>query len=594
MNEQYNDNQHNENTNANGVNFTMTDSNTNENQTKTSSEQNVAQSREAAADTTYHRSYINQNDPNATTYVNGNSTTPGGNASGGASQSGAPIYATYTPGGSDTQSSQNYYGNTQNMQGQNMTNQQEEKEYPYANHQTYAEYTTKVGNGAATSLKTKPKKEHKVWKFVGKAVAFGAIAGCVMIGMTFAFNRISGTGKNGNSSVATTTTTSGTVKTTSTSSKSGNTVSSIAKDVMPSIVSITSTFQASNSSDFNNFYYWFYGGNDSSSKEQTGSGSGIIISETDSQLMIVTNNHVISDTTYGDATKVQVTFSNDKIVEATVKGTDSDADLAVLTVNKSDLDSDTLKSIKIAVIGDSDSMSVGDDVVAIGNALGYGQSVTTGVVSALNREVQLEDKTMTLLQTDAAINPGNSGGALLNMNGELIGINSVKYASDAVEGMGYAIPMQIAQPIVEELMNEEAVEEGEEAYLGVYGNDISSDLSSVYNMPEGVWVKNVTDNSPAEKAGIQQRDIITKFNKHNITSMSGLQEQIARKKAGTKVTITVQRQGSNGEYKEVELQVTLGKKSEAATSTENNPNSNNNSQDDDQSQGNGWDDFFNR
>lgn len=573
MSEQYNNS---ENENQNNVNFTMADGQ-NPVQENPNAGQQTVDSQNASGDSTYHRSYINQHDPNATTYVNGQNA------------SGTPVYATYTPGAGKAQgNSYNggnaYSGNTQSGQYQN------QREYPYANQQTYANYGT-TGNGRTSSAKMKQKKDHKIWKFVGKAVAFGAIAGCVMIGMTFAFNKITGSSSADNSVK---TTTSGTVKTTSSTSQSGGSgVATIAKESMPSIVSITSTFQASNSNDFNSFYYWFYGGNDSSAKEQTGSGSGIIIGETDSQLMIVTNNHVISDSQYGDATKVQVTFSDDKTVDATVKGKESDSDLAVLTVNKSDMASDTLDTIKIAVLGDSNAMQVGDEVVAIGNALGYGQSVTTGIVSALNREVQLEDKTMNLLQTDAAINPGNSGGALLNMNGEVIGINSVKYASDAVEGMGYAIPMETAQPIIEELMNEEEVEKGEEAYLGIYGNDVSSDLSSAYNMPEGVWVSNVTDNSPAEKAGIQQRDIIVKFNNHNITSMTGLQEQIAKKKAGTKVTITVQRQNSNGEYKEVEIDVTLGKKSEASTSTENNPSQNSDSQrQQEQQQDDGWGNFF--
>ena len=458
-----------------------------------------------------------------------------------------PQYATYSLNGSATNSAYNQ----QNYQGQN-------------------------GN---TPRPPKKKKEHKAMKFVGKAIAFGAIAGCVMFGVTFGFNKLA---HKGDKAVTTTSSSTETVKTTTSTSGAAieGSVSAIVDNCMPSIVSITSTFEATNNAnDFSDFYYWFYGGNDSSSKEQTGSGSGVIVSETKDQLMVVTNNHVINDGKYGDAKKVQVTFANEKIVDAVVKGKDSDADLAVLTVNKSDLSDEDLKVISVAVLGDSTKMNVGDQVVAIGNALGYGQSVTSGIVSALNREVSLEDRTMTLLQTDAAINPGNSGGALLNIKGELIGINSVKYASDQVEGMGYAIPMEIAKPIMEELMNETAVAKGEEAFLGIYGSDVSNELASSYDMPLGVWVSNITDDSPAEKAGIQQRDIITKFNDHTITSMNSLQEQIAKKSAGTKVTLTIQRQNNNGKYEEMEIEVTLGKKSEASNSTENNPTDDKNQSD---------------
>ncbi len=569
--------------------FVMSDSSKEPADSKSSETENNAE----AQGTTYHRSYINDNDPNARTYINGRAEQKPDNH-------GEPrFYAGYEPKGSYSNQSGGYY-NQQGYQGGNgYSNSGYNNTYQNANaggyQNSYTGYT-------APAKQPKPKKKmsdkaKKTWAFIGKAAAFGAIAGLIILGMNAAFYKIANKNNAGNKTTTTTGTT-GTVKTTSGGEKSDTSdVSQLVKNVMPSIVSITSTFNATNSSDFNSFYYWFYGGNDSNAKEQTGSGSGVVIGETDKQLMIVTNNHVISDNSYGDATKVQVTFSDDKTVDATVKGTDSDADLAVLTVNKSDMEKDTLESTKIAVLGDSDSMNVGDSVVAIGNALGYGQSVTRGIVSAMNRDVQLEDRTMTLLQTDAAINPGNSGGALLNMNGELIGINSVKYASDAVEGMGYAIPMVIAQPIIEELMNEEEVKASDAAYLGIYGNDISTDLSGVYDMPEGVWVKEVTKDSPAEDAGIQQRDIIVKFNEHKITTMKGLQEQIAKKKAGTEVTITLKRQDSDGGYKDVELKVTLGKRSEAGSEFDN---YNNNQQDnqDNQTQenipffGDGFDNFF--
>lgn len=529
----------------------------NQNPSQNQPQTNPAGTTGAQEDTTYHRSYLNDSDPNAKTYINaGTQETSNGTANANNANAGnaavPPVYATYTPGGQQTQQTNAGAGQTWNAQA----------------------YTNAAPNAKPAKPK-KPRKHYQWPKFVGKAVAFGAIAGCIMIGMTAVYRHFD---HSGGSATQATMTTAGTVKTTSSSSSSSGSVSDLVNNVMPSIVSITSTFQASSNSNFNDFYYWFYGGNNQNSKEQTGSGSGVIVSETDDQLLIVTNNHVVSDNSYGDAKKVQVTFSDDKTVEATVKGADSDADLAVLTVKKSDLEKSTLETVKVAVIGDSDSVNVGDDVIAIGNALGYGQSVTRGIVSAKNREVQLEDKTMTLLQTDAAINPGNSGGALLNTSGELIGINSVKYASDEVEGMGYAIPMAIAQPIIEELMNEEEVGSNEQAYLGIYGTDVGSELAQSYNMPEGVWVRNITDNSPAAEAGIQQRDIITKFNDHEISSMESLQNQIAKKKAGTEVTLTVKRQSNNGEYKEMKIKVTLGNKKDAKDTTENNPQSSDNAQ----------------
>ena len=497
-------------------------------------------------DSTYHYSYVNQNRNAAQTnenYANG--------AQQAQQQAQQTEYVTYS--NSQTGNASPY--RPANYQYQNNTNTGNANAYASTN--GYGYQNGKMTQNGAGAQKKKGAGV-KVVKFVGGAIAFGAIAGCVMIGMTTAFQKVTGQNTTAsNRTIATTTSAKGTQN----SSAKGST-SSVVSSVMPSIVSITSTFESS-SGNLEDFYYWFYGGNDSGSSEQTGSGSGFIISETDEQLMVVTNNHVISDESYGDAKKVQVTFSDETTVDATVKGTDSDADLAVLVINKSDVSEDTLGKIKIAVLGDSESMNVGDDVIAIGNALGYGQSVTTGVVSALNREVQLTDKTMTLLQTDAAINPGNSGGALLNANGEVIGINTVKYSASEVEGMGYAIPMATAQPIIEELMNEETVPEGEQSYLGIQGDKVDSELAQSYNMPEGVWVSAVVEDSPAAQAGIQKRDIIVKFNDHSIASMESLQEQLAKKKAGTKVTITVQRLDSDGEYKDVELEVTLGKKSEA-------------------------------
>ena len=272
------------------------------------------------------------------------------------------------------------------------------------------------------------------------------------------------------------------------------------------------------------------------------------------------NNHVVSD-----ATTLTVCFYDDQTVSAEVKGTDSSSDLAVVAVKLSDISSDTMKTIKVATVGDSDSIKVGDTAIAIGNALGYGQSVTTGVISALNRGVTLEDETSGetvtngLIQTDAAINPGNSGGALLNVEGQVIGINSAKYSDTAVEGMGYAIPMSKAEPIINDLINREAVDESESAYLGISGADITEDVANTYNMPNGIYVTKVAEGSAAEKAGIQKGDILTEFDGKEVTSMENMQEILKYYKAGKKVKVKVQ-VADNGTYKEKELTVKLGKR----------------------------------
>ena len=266
-----------------------------------------------------------------------------------------------------------------------------------------------------------------------------------------------------------------------------------------------------------------------------------------------------------DATTLTVCFYDDQTVSAEVKGTDSSSDLAVVAVKLSDISSDTMKAIKVATVGDSDSIKVGDTAIAIGNALGYGQSVTTGVISALNRGVTLEDETSGetvtngLIQTDAAINPGNSGGALLNTAGEVIGINSVKYSDTSVEGIGYAIPMDTAKPIIEELITNEKVDESNSAYLGIVGVDVTSDVAKTYNMPTGVYVAQVMEGAAAEQAGIQKGDIITKFDGKDVTSMEKLSYNMQYYAAGTTVDVVIER-SSNGQYEEQTISVTLGKK----------------------------------
>ena len=374
-----------------------------------------------------------------------------------------------------------------------------------------------------------------------------------MQGVTYGFSR-AGIG-NGATQLATTKTTS------SSSSTSSNDLSGVSKNVMPSIVSITGKFETTSQS-------WF---GQTQSSESEGVGSGIIIGKKDGKILIVTNNHVVAD-----AKSLSVGFVDGKSASATIRGTDSDADLAVVEVDTKNMKSSTLKKIAVITLGDSSKLQTGERAIAIGNALGYGQSVTGGYISALNRQVQLTDKTMTLIQTDAAINPGNSGGALLNSKGELIGINTVKYSSEDVEGMGYAIPINTAKPIINKLIKNEATSESEQAYLGVSGQTIDSSMASQFDMPSGVYVQQVIKSSPAQKAGISAGDVIVSFNGSNVSTMDGLKEKISNLKAGKKVKVVVKRQNQMGTYEKKTLTVTLGKKSDApSTSSNSNSNSNN-------------------
>ena len=391
-----------------------------------------------------------------------------------------------------------------------------------------------------------------VAKLAASAVAFGLIAGLVMQGVTYGFSR-AGIG-NGATQLATTKTTS------SSSSTSSDDLSGVSKNVMPSIVSITGKFETTSQS-------WF---GQTQSSESEGVGSGIIIGKKDGKILIVTNNHVVAD-----AKSLSVGFVDGKSASATIRGTDSDADLAVVEVDTKNIKSSTLKKIAVITLGDSSKLQTGERAIAIGNALGYGQSVTGGYISALNRQVQLTDKTMTLIQTDAAINPGNSGGALLNSKGELIGINTVKYSSEDVEGMGYAIPINTAKPIINKLIKNEATSESEQAYLGVSGQTIDSSMASQFDMPSGVYVQQVIKSSPAQKAGISAGDVIVSFNGSNVSTMDGLKEKISNLKAGKKVKVVVKRQNQMGTYEKKTLTVTLGKKSDAPSTSSNSSNSNN-------------------
>lgn len=325
-------------------------------------------------------------------------------------------------------------------------------------------------------------------------------------------------------------------------------VSDIAEGMMPAMVSITNISVQEVQS-----YFGMFGRGQMHTQELQSSGTGIIIGENESELLIVTNNHVVED-----ATTLSVCFVDDEVCEAAVKGTDPDNDLAVIAVKLSEIKSETIGAIKVAKIGDSDALKVGEQVVAIGNALGYGQSVTTGIVSALNRQIDTTDAIM--IQTDAAINPGNSGGALLNMDGEVIGINSAKFSSTEVEGMGYAISITTATPIIEKLMNRttrEKVDSEDAAYLGINGEDITSQISSVYGIPQGIYVTYVGNDSPAQAAGITAKSVITHFDGIRVTTLSELQKKLQYYAAGETVEITLQVLEGN-EYVEKVVEITLG------------------------------------
>ena len=402
------------------------------------------------------------------------------------------------------------------------------------------------GFGAEPQKAPKPKKGYtkKVALVVGAAVLFGAVGGVTMQGTSYLTGKL--LGKNTKSTVSTTKTVSNAKLTTSTSTVTSD-VSDIVENTLPSIVSITnmSVQEVQN----------FFGG--TSQQESESAGSGIIISQNDSELLVVTNNHVVegSDT-------LTVTFNDGNSVEAQIKGTDSARDLAVVAVPLDKISDDTMNAIKVATLGDSDSLKVGEPAIAIGNALGYGQSVTTGIVSATGRTIDGFDG--EYIQTDAAINPGNSGGALLNANGEVIGINSAKINSSAVEGMGFAIPISDASDVIQNLMNKETrskVSDEERGYLGIKGYDVSEEGAQMYNMPTGVYVKEVMSGGGAEKAGLTKGSIITGFEGSSISGMSSLQEQLQYYKAGEEVTLTVQIPDKNGEYTEKDIKVTLGKNS---------------------------------
>lgn len=323
-------------------------------------------------------------------------------------------------------------------------------------------------------------------------------------------------------------------------------VSSIVEAAMPSVVAITNTMVLEQRT-------WF---GSSQRYEVPSSGSGIIVGQNDDELLIVTNNHVVED-----SKELTVTFIDETSVTAAIKGTDSENDLAVIAVPVSEIDEETMGQIKVATLGDSDALKVGEGVIAIGNALGYGQSVTVGYVSAKDREVRAQDTTSKyLLQTDAAINPGNSGGALLNMRGEVIGINAAKYSSTEVEGMGYAIPVSKVQDIINELMNRKTrieIDESRRGYLGIQGTNIDDTAAAMYGMPRGVYVYKIVEGGAAAASDLREKDIITKFDGQTLRTMADLQKMLTYYEGDSTVDLTVSSL-ENGEYVERTVEITLG------------------------------------
>ena len=397
----------------------------------------------------------------------------------------------------------------------------------------------------------KPKKNRKVpkpVKLVCAGVAFGLVASATFQTGNYVGTKVFGTITTNGKTAKTAQTVDGAKLTTSSSSTGTSDIATIAKNAMPSIVSITNMSVQEVQS--------FFGG--TQQQESTSVGSGIIIGQTDSELLILTNNHVVEGNE-----KLTVSFVDNESVEANVKGTDSTKDLAVVAVKISDVKDSTMDKIAVATMGDSSKLEVGEQVVAIGNALGYGQSVTSGIVSATERTLDGYEGG-TLIQTDAAINPGNSGGALLNSNGEVIGINTAKVATDSVEGMGYAIPISDASDTIQNLMNQVTktkVSEAEQGYLGIQGVDVSDESAKMYNMPTGVYISDVVKNGGAQQAGLTKGSVITGLEETTISDMNSLKEQLQYHRVGDKVKVTVQVPGNNGEYTEKTVEVTLGSKS---------------------------------
>lgn len=454
-------------------------------------------------------------------------------------------------------------------------------------------YQPLTPSGSHNNNKKNPKNSKKLAKKIGAITLSAVLFGSVAAGSFQAVNYFSPVSKTTNSSSQTSKSNSSSaslLKTTTTSDSSNKgslDVSDITTSAMPSIVAITNKSVQEVQDYFSQF--GFGGQGQTQTQETESQGSGIIIGKNDTELLMVTNNHVVEG-----ADTLSVCFIDNKVYKANVKGTDAENDLAVIAVPLDSISDDTMSQIAVASIGDSDSLKVGEQVVAIGNALGYGQSVTTGIVSAVNRALSNnssdtqdsnsssdDSSSATYIQTDAAINPGNSGGALLNMNGEVIGINSAKLASTEVEGMGYAIPISRVSDIIDNLMNQTTrtkVDSDKQGTIGIKGINVTSDVQEKYNLPEGIYVSEVTSGSAAEKAGITSGSVITKFDGKSVTDIESLQDLLQYYKAGETVELTLQVPDSDS-YKEKTVSISLGSKSDTSSDGNSQTNENGNSND---------------
>ena len=486
------------------------------------------------------------------------------------------------------QNQQAQYQNSQSVQNQQSGQAFQNQQTQYQDSQAGQQAQTSQSGFQGGFQNHQPSEEHhekrrkngltrKVAGITAAALLFGTVSGGTMVGI----NKIAdsfgpATYPLVSSQVAVEDSTTE-AQTSASASANGNSavagnaaaldVSAIAKSAMPSVVAINNTmlYQSNN--------WWGM----SQTYEVPSSGSGIIIGQNDEELLIATNNHVVED-----SENLSVVFIDDTSVNASIKGTDADSDLAVIAVALKDIPEDTLSQISVAKLGDSDALEVGQGVVAIGNALGYGQSVTVGYVSALNREVKVDNTvTRNLLQTDAAINPGNSGGALLNMKGEVIGINAAKYSSTDVEGIGYAIPISKAQEILSTLMTQrtknQTVAEGEEGYLGIQGLTVDDSMVKQQDMPAGVFVYGIIDGGAAANSDLRKRDIIVKFDGQSVKSMAALQDLLKYYKAGETVELGV-KSLENGEYVDRTVTITLGTKATIGQDAQNGNSQNNGSQ----------------
>ena len=503
--------------------------------------------------------------------------------------------------GQSAQNQQTQYQNSQSAQNQQVQYQNSQSVQSHQSGQAFQNQQTQyqdsqAGQQAQTSQSGfqggfqnhQPSEEHhekrrkngltrKVAGITAAALLFGTVSGGTMVGINKiadSFGPASYPLVSSQTAVEDSTTeaqTSASASASGNSAVAGNAaaldVSAIVKSAMPSVVAINNTmlYQSNN--------WWGM----SQTYEVPSSGSGIIIGQNDEELLIATNNHVVED-----SENLSVVFIDDTSVNASIKGTDADSDLAVIAVALKDIPEDTLSQISVAKLGDSDALEVGQGVVAIGNALGYGQSVTVGYVSALNREVKVDNTvTRNLLQTDAAINPGNSGGALLNMKGEVIGINAAKYSSTDVEGIGYAIPISKAQEILSTLMTQrtknQTVAEGEEGYLGIQGLTVDDSMVKQQDMPAGVFVYGIIDGGAAANSDLRKRDIIVKFDGQSVKSMAALQDLLKYYKAGETVELGV-KSLENGEYVDRTVTITLGTKATLGQDAQNGNSQNNGSQ----------------